>query len=179
MYRHGVGLDEPISDSQKPEWTNWINYIQNIQEGRTPRCFKPVNFGTPSRIEFSQTPVRLNMNSAHMLYLCMKLVHMLWQDYGKKYCGYWILGCWILGCSKTVTKYKCDCVVCRKLRRPTDIQQMAELPQVRVDPSPPFSYCRMDCFGQFLVINRAQRSKTLWTFVHLHVFTCYTYRNAG
>lgn len=61
------------------------------------------------------------------------------------------LGYWIVGGSKTIANYIRHCVICRKLRRPTETQRMAYLPKERIEPSPPFTYCGMDCFGQFIV----------------------------
>ncbi|XP_056597979.1 uncharacterized protein LOC130433119 [Triplophysa dalaica] len=58
-------------------------------------------------------------------------------------------GYWIVGGSKVVANYIKQCVTCRRARRPTETQKMADLPANRVDPSPPFSYCGMDCFGPF------------------------------
>ncbi|XP_051792767.1 uncharacterized protein LOC127530320 [Acanthochromis polyacanthus] len=58
-------------------------------------------------------------------------------------------GFWILGISRTVAAYIRQCVTCRKLRRSTEEQRMADLPLERVDPSPPFTYCGIDCFGPF------------------------------
>eukprot|EP00079_Xenopus_tropicalis_P036905 XP_017950676.1 PREDICTED: uncharacterized protein LOC101733728 [Xenopus tropicalis] len=58
-------------------------------------------------------------------------------------------GYWIVNGSKTVAKHIKQCVLCRKTRRPTEDQRMANLPMDRVEPSPPFSYCGMDCFGPF------------------------------
>ncbi|KAJ8364861.1 hypothetical protein SKAU_G00136920 [Synaphobranchus kaupii] len=58
-------------------------------------------------------------------------------------------GYWIIGGSRAVAKYIRQCVICRKARRPTEKQRMADLPTDRIDPSPPFSYCGMDCFGPF------------------------------
>ena len=43
-----------------------------------------------------------------------------------------------------------NCVHCRKLRQPVEEQKMADLPEDRVEPSPPFSYCGMVCFGPFV-----------------------------
>lgn len=60
-------------------------------------------------------------------------------------------GFWIVSGSKVVSNHIKDCVSCRKARRPTETQKMADLPDCRVDPSPPFSYCGMDCFGPFHV----------------------------
>ena len=59
------------------------------------------------------------------------------------------LGYHIAQGSKCVANFIKDCVMCRKLRRPAEVQRMSDLPQERVDPSPPFTYCGMDCFGPF------------------------------
>lgn len=58
-------------------------------------------------------------------------------------------GFWIPGVNRTIAAYLRQCVICRKLRRFAEEQQMADLPSERVDPSPPFTYCGMDCFGPF------------------------------
>lgn len=68
-------------------------------------------------------------------------------------------GFWILGGSKAVASFIRQCVVCRKLRRPTENQRMADLPQDRVEPSPPFTYCGMDCFGPFTVKQGRKETK--------------------
>ncbi|KAI7794630.1 hypothetical protein IRJ41_016937, partial [Triplophysa rosa] len=60
-------------------------------------------------------------------------------------------GFWIPGINKVVTSYIKDCVLCRKYRRPVEEQKMADLPPERVNPSPPFTYTGMDCFGPFLI----------------------------
>ncbi|XP_058509227.1 uncharacterized protein LOC131475275 [Solea solea] len=59
-------------------------------------------------------------------------------------------GYWIPGINRAVAAHLHQCVTCRKLRRVTEEQRMADLPSERVDPSPPFTYCGMDCFGPFL-----------------------------
>ncbi|KAL6479864.1 hypothetical protein MHYP_G00108970 [Metynnis hypsauchen] len=58
-------------------------------------------------------------------------------------------GYWVVGGSKVVANRIKQCVTCRRARRPTETQKMADLPADRVNPSPPFSYCGMDCFGPF------------------------------
>ncbi|XP_043109147.1 uncharacterized protein LOC122355169 [Puntigrus tetrazona] len=60
-------------------------------------------------------------------------------------------GYWILGINRAVAFYIRNCVICRKLRRSLEEQKMACLPSERVNPSPPFTYCGMDCFGPFPV----------------------------
>ncbi|XP_071123462.1 uncharacterized protein [Mytilus edulis] len=60
-------------------------------------------------------------------------------------------GYWIIGGSKTVANFIRQCVICRKLRRPTEVQKMADLPGDRLQSSAPFTYCGMDCIGPFIV----------------------------
>jgi hypothetical protein len=58
-------------------------------------------------------------------------------------------GYWISGIGRAVASHLRQCVMCRKLRRHTEEQRMADLAPERLDPSPPFTYCGMDCFGPF------------------------------
>ena len=58
-------------------------------------------------------------------------------------------GYWIPGMNRAVASHIHQCVTCRKLRRPTEVQKMANLPQERVEQTAPFTYCGMDCFGTF------------------------------
>ncbi|XP_073703910.1 meprin A subunit beta-like [Garra rufa] len=60
-------------------------------------------------------------------------------------------GWWILGSSRAVSSYIFKCVRCRKYRRKTENQSMGDLPVDRTEPSPPFTYVGMDCFGPIYV----------------------------
>ncbi|XP_077978095.1 uncharacterized protein LOC144433628 [Glandiceps talaboti] len=60
-------------------------------------------------------------------------------------------GYWIMGGIKVVALHIYRCIKCRRLRRPVEEQKMANLPEDRVEPSPPFTFCGMDCFGPFIV----------------------------
>ncbi|XP_028261477.1 uncharacterized protein LOC114435739 [Parambassis ranga] len=60
-------------------------------------------------------------------------------------------GIWIVGCSQAVSSYIYKCVKCRKFRRSTENQKMADLPSERMEATPPFTYCGMDCFGPFYI----------------------------
>lgn len=68
-------------------------------------------------------------------------------------------GFWILGCSHAVSSFIYKCVKCRKFRRSAEQQQMADLPRDRMEETPPFSYCGMDCFGPFYVKDGRKESK--------------------
>lgn len=76
-------------------------------------------------------------------------------------------GFWVIGGSKLVAKLIHTCVFCRKLRRPTERQQMAELPKERVEASAPFTYSGMDCFGPFIVKKARKEYKRYGL-----IFTC-------
>lgn len=80
-------------------------------------------------------------------------------------------GYWIVGGSKVVASYIKQCVPCRRARRPTETQKMADLPVSRVDPSPPFSFCGMDCFGPFLTKQGRKENKRYGL-----IFTCLSSR---
>ncbi|XP_053363240.1 uncharacterized protein LOC128533064 [Clarias gariepinus] len=60
-------------------------------------------------------------------------------------------GWWILGCSSAVSSHIFKCVKCRKYRRSTEVQKMGDLPSDRTEPTPPFTYVGMDCFGPIYV----------------------------
>ncbi len=68
-------------------------------------------------------------------------------------------GFWITGVNRTVASFVRQCVRCRKLRRPTEEQKMANLPSERIDPSPPFTYSGMDVLARSSpdkVVNRTR-----------------------
>ncbi len=68
-------------------------------------------------------------------------------------------GYWIPGINRVVASYIHQCVTCRRHRKPTEEQRMADLPPERVEPSPPFSFCGMDCFSPFLTKQGRKESK--------------------
>ena len=76
-------------------------------------------------------------------------------------------GYWIVGANRCVSSVIHQCVTCRKLRGKPQVQKMADLPTERVEESPPFTYCGMDCFGPFYV---KEGRKTLKKYGLL--FTC-------
>lgn len=60
-------------------------------------------------------------------------------------------GIWIIGCSSAVASHIYKCTSCRKYRRKTQDPKMADLPEERMERTPPFTYWGMDCFGPFYV----------------------------
>ncbi|XP_067369271.1 uncharacterized protein [Channa argus] len=60
-------------------------------------------------------------------------------------------GIWIIGCSSAVASHIYKCTRCRKYRRTAQEPKMADLPEERVEMTPPFTYCGIDCFGPFYV----------------------------
>ncbi|XP_054868653.1 uncharacterized protein LOC129349462 [Amphiprion ocellaris] len=60
-------------------------------------------------------------------------------------------GLWITGCSSAVASHIFKCTTCRRYRRNTQDQRMSDLPEDRMETTPPFSYRGIDCFGPFYV----------------------------
>lgn len=68
-------------------------------------------------------------------------------------------GLWIVGCSGAVSSHIYKCTTCRKHRRSTEQQRMADLPMERLEATPPFTYCGIDCFGPFYIKERRKELK--------------------
>ena len=60
-------------------------------------------------------------------------------------------GYWVIGGSSAVSNLIFRCITCRRLRAPVQQQKMADLPEDRTEPAPPFTYCAVDYFGPFLI----------------------------
>ena len=60
-------------------------------------------------------------------------------------------GFWIIGGASVISNFIARCTRCRRLRGPLQEQKMADLPEDRVQPAPPFSYCAVDYFGPWYV----------------------------
>ncbi|XP_022777858.1 uncharacterized protein LOC111319323 [Stylophora pistillata] len=60
-------------------------------------------------------------------------------------------GYWIVGGTSAVGSYIWKCIVCRKLRSEVAEQKMADLPEDRLEPAPPFTNCAVDYFGPFII----------------------------
>ncbi|XP_034382324.1 uncharacterized protein LOC117726257 [Cyclopterus lumpus] len=80
-------------------------------------------------------------------------------------------GYWIPGINRAVASYIRQCIICRRLRKPTEEQRMADLPPERVEPSAPFTFCGMDCFGPFLTRQGRKENKRYGL-----LFTCLSSR---
>ena len=76
-------------------------------------------------------------------------------------------GYWVINGSSGVARFISSCVTCRRLRRPTEQQKMACLPEDRLEPAPPFSFCAVDYFGPFIVKERRSEVKRYGV-----LFTC-------
>ena len=80
-------------------------------------------------------------------------------------------GIWVVGAHSAVRRYIDKCRTCRELRGKASEQKMADLPEERVVPSPPFTYCGADMFGPFLVKEGRKQVKRYGC-----IFTCMALR---
>ena len=53
-------------------------------------------------------------------------------------------GYWVIGGSSSVSRCISKCVICRRLRGALQEQKMANLPEDRLEPAPPFTHCGVD-----------------------------------
>ena len=97
--------------------------------------------------------------TAHVARLVVEDVHMKTHHQGRLITAGAIrdAGFWILGSSRIVSKAIHECVFCRRVRGPLLNPKMADLPQVRTEPSPPFSRVALDVFGEWKVVLRKTR----------------------
>ncbi|XP_071151533.1 uncharacterized protein [Mytilus edulis] len=81
-------------------------------------------------------------------------------------------GFWIIGAKRLISSLIHKCVTCRKLRDKTECQIMSDLPEDRLEPSPPFTNVGIDTFGPWTIVSRKTRggyanSKTLGNSFHM------------
>ncbi|XP_038077337.1 uncharacterized protein LOC119745185 [Patiria miniata] len=85
-------------------------------------------------------------------------------------------GFWITGCKRLVSSVIHHCVVCRRLRGKLASQRMADLPEERLKPGPPFTRVGIDCFGPWEVVSRRTRGGTAQSKRWGMIFSCLTSR---
>lgn len=85
-------------------------------------------------------------------------------------------GYWIVGGKRLVSSILHKCVTCRKLRRSTEHQKMADLPKDRLQPDPPFTSVGIDTFGPWSVVTRRTRGGAANSKRWAIIFTCMSTR---
>lgn len=85
-------------------------------------------------------------------------------------------GYWVVACKKLVSSVIYNCVMSRKLHGRLEHQKMADLPSVRVRPSPPFTYVGVDMFGHWEVVTRKTRGRSSNSKRWAILFTCLSSR---
>lgn len=85
-------------------------------------------------------------------------------------------GFWIIGAKRMISSLIKQCVQCRKLRAPLEVQKMADLPLDRLNPGPPFSAVGVDTFGPWNVSARKTRGGSAQSKRWAIMFTCLTTR---
>ena len=127
--------------------------------GRIKRAKVPVEFRHPAILP----------RNYHITELIIRYYHEKTQHSGRGITTTEIRshGYWIVGCSAAVSSYIRNCVTCKKLRAKTCVQKMADLPDDRVEPSPPFTYCAVDYFGPWQV-KVGRKSAKRWGAVFVH-----------
>ncbi|XP_052220381.1 uncharacterized protein LOC127837378 [Dreissena polymorpha] len=84
-------------------------------------------------------------------------------------------GYWIVGVKRLVSSIIYQCVTCRRLRGNLVNQRIANLPEDRLTPGPPFTYVGVDTFGPWPVVTRRTRGGVAeskrWAIIFVCLFT--------
>ena len=86
------------------------------------------------------------------------------------------VGYQIIGTKRLVNRVIHKCVTCRKLRGRLEHQKMADLPNKRLPPVPPFTYVGLDVFRPWQVVTRCTRGGTAKNKHWAVMFMCLTVR---
>ncbi|XP_048730040.2 uncharacterized protein LOC125647403 [Ostrea edulis] len=81
-------------------------------------------------------------------------------------------GFWVVGAKNFIRSEIKSRVICRKLRGSFGWQKMADLPEDRMQPAPPFSYVGVDTFGPWLTTQGRTRGGTVNQKILALMFTC-------
>ncbi|XP_071153733.1 uncharacterized protein [Mytilus edulis] len=81
-------------------------------------------------------------------------------------------GFWIVGAKRLISSIIHKCVTCRKLRGKTEYQIMSDLPEDRLEPSPPFTNVGIDTFGPWTIVSRKTRGGYANSKRWAILFTC-------
>jgi len=60
-------------------------------------------------------------------------------------------GFWVINGSSVVASLISSCIKCQRLHGAVQEQRMSDLPEDRLESTPPFTYCAVDYFGPFVV----------------------------
>ena len=85
-------------------------------------------------------------------------------------------GYWIIGEKKLVSSVIHHCVTCKKSRGSLSTQKMADLPEDRLTPAPPFSYVGIDVFGPWNITFRRTKGAVINPKRWAVLFTCLAIR---
>ena len=106
-----------------------------------------------SSLPYSSKHPALLPKASHVTDLIIRHCHQRTQHQGRGITANEIRtsGYWIIGASAAIASAISKCVKCRKLRGAVQEQRMAELPDDRVEPAPPFTNSAVDYFGPFII----------------------------
>ena len=122
-------------------------------------------------------PIIIPKNS-HNAVLIIRHCHEMIQHQGRHFTEGAIRssGFWIVGGKRMISAILHRCVKCRKLRGDVVVKKMSDLPDDRLQPTPPFTYIGVDTFGPWDIITRRTRGGQANSKRWALLFTCLTTR---
>ena len=157
------------------QYETYEDEIQRILEGRPLPKKSPISKLNPylddhgllrvgGRIIHADLPLKekrpiIIPGSHHIATLLIRHYHCEVEHQGRHFTDGAIraAGLWITGAKRHISSVIHKCVKCRKLRGKTLCQIMADLPDNRLEPTPPFTNVGVDVFGPWTVVSRRTR----------------------
>lgn len=123
--------------------------------------------------EYEKNPLIIP-NNHHATLLIVRHYHQLNKHQGRHFTEGAVrsAGLWIIGLKRIINSVIHKCVPCRKSRGKFEIQRMADLPNDRIQPCPPFTNVGVDVFGPWHVVTRRTRGGSAESKRWAVLFTC-------
>lgn len=133
--------------------------------------------GTKSLRQIETCPILIPKGS-HLANLLALLCHEQVFHQGRRLTGGKLhsMGFWIVGEKRLINSLLGKCVICKRLRGTFCSPKMAELPEDRLSPGPPFTYVGVDVFGPWSITARKTRGSHVTQKRWAVLFTCLTSR---
>lgn len=127
-----------------------------------------------AEIDLSETHPIILPKDHHISILLIRHFHESVKHQGRHFTAGALpaAGYWIVGEKRMIASIIHKCVRCRKLRGKCEHQLMSDLPEGRLELTPPFTYIGVDTFGPWNIVTRKTRGGQANSKRWAVLFTC-------
>ena len=153
---------------QRQQFPNEVAMLSDVEESQVPKKQSPIYRLSPYmcedgllRVGGRLTAATLTHDMKHQVILPKKshvttlIIRQIHEDLAHSGRNHVLASSrekyWVIRANSTVRNVLFKCVQCRKLNSPVVEQKMADLPEDRVTPAPPFSFTGVDLFGPYYI----------------------------